>query len=229
MRTPAARDHLMNCDVIVGYKGYLDYVNDVAPSTPRLSTGMTGEVERCRKAVELACEGKFVAVICSGDPGIYGMAGLVLQLAEGTGVDVEVEPGVTAATSAAALLGAPLGHDLALVSLSDRLTPWDVIERRLDAVALGDFCLCLYNPVSRGRPDHLRRACERLMTHLPGSRPAGWARQVGRADQACKICTLAELPNEPLDMFTTCIVGNSATRVIDGRLVTPRGYRGVES
>lgn len=227
-RTPAATQVLESADLIVGYSGYMELICDVAPATPRLSTGMTGEVDRCTEAVRAAAEGKRVAVICSGDGGIYAMAGLVCQLAAPLGVPVHVEPGVTAAFAAAALMGAPLGHDLAFISLSDRLTPWALITRRLELAAQADLCLCLYNPVSKGRPDHLSKACQTLMTFIEPSRPCGWARQVARPGQAWGLCRLDELGTLELDMFSLCIVGNSCTRVIDGRLVTPRGYRGVE-
>lgn len=228
LRTPAATAALEGADLFVGYKGYLDQLSDFRPSVPRVSTGMTGEVARCQEAVKRASEGANVALVCSGDAGIYGMASLVCQLAHPLGVEVTIEPGVTAATAAAALMGAPLGHDLAFISLSDRLTPWDLILKRLRLAAEADLCLCLYNPVSHGRPEHLKNACTTLMEVIPPTRPCGWARQVGREGQEVHLCTLEELAQSKLDMFCLCIIGNSMTQQLGSWLVTPRGYKGVE-
>ena len=158
------------------------------------------------------------------DAGIYGMAGLMCEMAEGTGVHVEVVPGVTAAISAAALLGAPLGHDFAVVSLSDLLTPWERIEKRLEMAARADFCIALYNPASHKRRDHLRRACDLLLRILSPDTVCGVARCVARDGQETRCMTLRELREYEADMFTTVLIGNSETRMIDGRMVTPRGY-----
>lgn len=227
--TPRALAAMEEADVLVGYSIYIDLVRERFPHKPTESTGMTLEVERCRRAVELARSGKNVAVVCSGDPGVYGMAGLVLQLCGTSGPEVEIIPGVTAACSAAARLGAPLGHDFAVVSLSDRLTPWSLIERRLDAAAAADFILCLYNPASRGRPDVLRLACDRLLICRSGETPAGWVRNIGRPGESVHVGTLEQLRCQTLDMFTTVIIGNSQTKRLNGRLVAPRGYREAEA
>ena len=176
-------------------------------------------------ALDDALESKTVAMVCSGDAGVYGMAGPILQLApEYPGVDIEVIPGVTAALSGAAVLGAPLANDFCVISLSDLLTPWPVIERRLDAAARGDFSVCLYNPASRRRTGHLRRACDILLQTRRPDTVCGWVKNIGREGQQSRVLTLAELREETLDMFTTVFIGSDATQVIDGRMVTPRGY-----
>lgn len=218
---------LRSCDVIVGYTAYARLLEGRYPEAELRSTGMTRELERCRTAFEEAEEGKTVAIACSGDSGVYGMASPVLELSEEhPGVDVEVVPGATAAQTGAALLGAPLGHDYAVVSLSDLLTPWETIERRLEAAAWGDFCLCLYNPRSSKRPGHLARAAQVLMRRASGATVCGWARNVGRDGEAWGLTTLQELGSLEADMFTTVFVGNSQTKVVRGRMVTPRGYGG---
>ncbi len=224
--TAAASKALERCDLLVGYQVYIDLVAGHYPGKPCLATPMTKETERCRMALAEAAAGKRVALLCSGDPGVYGMAGLVYQLAEGyPGVEIEVLPGVTAALSGAALLGAPLMHDFAVISLSDRLTPWELIEKRLRAAAEADFVICLYNPASRSRSGYLARACDILLEQLPPETVCGLARQIGREGQSAQVVTLGSLRDTPADMFTTVFVGNSQTRVIDGRMVTPRGYR----
>lgn len=222
--TPWAEAALECCDVLVGYDGYIELVRERFPNKELLCTPMRQETERCRMAVELARGGRDVALVCSGDPGVYGMAGLLLEMAEGSGVEVEVIPGVTAATAAAAVLGAPLMHDFAVISLSDLMTPWEKIARRLDAAAQADFVLCLYNPRSHKRADHLRTACEIVMGRRSAQTVCGWVRNAGREEQSCATLTLTELAGAEVDMFTTVIIGNSETRIIDGRIVTPRGY-----
>lgn len=223
--TQEARSALAACDVIVGYT---EYVRLVAPSFPQaecVATPMMRELERCRMAFERADAGRSVAMVCSGDAGVYGMASPLLEMAAAfPEVDVEVVPGVTAAQSGAAVLGAPLGHDFAVVSLSDLLTPWETIERRLAAAAWADFCVCLYNPRSRKRPDHLACAVRVLLRHKDAETPCGWVRNVGRDGQEAGVLSLAELEGLEADMFTTVFVGNRETRAVDGRLVTPRGY-----
>ena len=219
---------LRDCDVIVGYGVYVDLVKDRYPGKEYRTTGMTREADRCRMALDLAREGKTVSMVCSGDSGIYGMAALIYELrGEETEPEVEVIPGLTAACSGAALLGAPLTHDFAVVSLSDRLTPWETIERRLEAAAKADLSVVLYNPASHGRPDHLRRACEILLRTLPEDRPCGVARNIGREGQGRELLTLGQLRDAKVDMFCTVFIGNSATRFIGGEMVTPRGYRDV--
>ena len=219
---------LRECEVIVGYHVYVDLVRERYPDKVLLTTPMTKEADRCRMALEEAEKGKNVVMVCSGDSGVYGMAGLVYELrGEAAEPEVDVVPGLTAACSGAALLGAPLTHDFAVVSLSDRLTAWETIEARLEAAAQSDLTLVLYNPASHGRPDYLRRACDILLRHLPGDRPCGVARSIGRAGESCDVLPLERLRDYPADMFCTVFVGSSRTRVIGGKLVTPRGYRGV--
>lgn len=219
---------LRKCDVIVGYHVYVDLVKGQYPDKEYYTTPMTREVQRCQMALELAREGKTVAMICSGDSGIYGMAALIYELRGAAPVpEIEVVPGLTAACSGAALLGAPLTHDFTVVSLSDRLTPWEKIEQRLRCCAQSDLTLVLYNPVSRGRPDHLRRTCEILLEYLPEDRPCGICRNIGREEESVRILTLGELKDAQADMFCTIFVGNAMTTVIGENLITPRGYRDV--
>ena len=224
--TPQARLALEESQVLCGYTTYLDLAREFQEGREIVSTPMTQELERCRLALERAAEGKTTAMICSGDAGVYGMAGPILQMAEDfPAVEVEVIPGVTAALAGAAVLGAPLMHDFAVISLSDLLTPWPVIEKRLDCAGAGDFVLCLYNPASHSRPDYLQRACDILLS--AGKDPAtvcGTVRNIGRAGEAAALLTLGELRDTQVDMFTTVFVGNSQTKVIGGKMVTPRGY-----
>ena len=226
--TLRADQALRRCQVIVGYSVYVDLVRERYPDKELLTTPMTREAERCRMALDAARGGREVAMVCSGDSGIYGMAGLLYQLrGEREDPEIDVVPGLTAACSGAALLGAPLTHDFAVVSLSDRLTDWEKIERRLTAAAEADLSLVLYNPASRARPDYLERACDILLRILPEDRPCGVARSIGREGEETALMTLGELRRFDADMFCTVFVGNSQTRVIAGRLVTPRGYRDV--
>ena len=227
--TGRARQALEECDLIVGYTAYLELVREAFPEKETLATGMRREVDRCRAAVEAAAAGRQVAVVCSGDSGVYGMAGLIYQVAQDyPPIEIEVVPGVTAACGGAALLGAPLTHDFAVISLSDLLTPWPLIEQRLRGAAAADFVICLYNPASRSRPDHLARAAAILLEEKPPETVCGWTRNIGRSGQEAHLCTLGELGDIPADMFTTVFVGSSATRVIGGKMVTPRGYTGAE-
>lgn len=223
--TPRVEAALAASDVLVGYTTYIQLVRERYPEKEIVATPMTTEVERCRACRELALGGKTVSMVCSGDAGVYGMAGLVHQVCRDfPELEIQVLPGVTAATAGAALLGAPLVHDFAAVSLSDALTPWETIARRLELAAEGDFVLCLYNPASRRRPDTLRQAAALLLRHRSPDTPCGLARRVGRPGEEAKICTLRELGEQQADMFTTVFVGSSQTRVVNGRLVTPRGY-----
>ena len=227
LMTAEARAVLDAVDVICGYTVYVDLLRPLYPHKRHYTTPMRREIERCRWALATAHdEGCTVALVCSGDAGVYGMAGPLIELAEEyPGVEVEVVPGITAACAGAAVLGAPLMNDFCCVSLSDLLTPWEVIERRLKAAALGDFALVLYNPMSRTRPDHLRRACEILRAHgKDAATVCGWVRNIGRPGQEWAFLTLDQLQEAELDMFTTVFVGTSATRVVAGRMVTPRGY-----
>ena len=225
--TLEAEKVLSSCDVIVGYTVYVDLVREHFPGKEFLTTPMRREEERCRMAFEEAAKGKTTAMICSGDAGVYGMASPLLELAaEYPDVEVEIVPGLTAALSGAAVLGAPLAHDFCVISLSDRLTPWEVIEKRLACAAQGDFCVALYNPSSKGRPDYLQKAVRILRANgKADDTVCGLVRNIGREGQSARVLTLAELENTPVDMFTTVYIGNSNTRALSGRMVTPRGYR----
>ena len=226
--TVRADRSLQSCDCIVGYHVYVELVKDRYPDKKTLTTPMTKEADRCRMALDIARGGENVAMVCSGDSGIYGMAALIYELrGEEKEPEIDVIPGLTAACSGAALLGAPLTHDFAVISLSDRLTPWETIEKRLEAAAEADLSVVLYNPASRGRPDHLRRACEVLLRSLPEDRPCGVARNIGREGQRRQLLTLGQLKDAEVDMFCTVFIGNSATKIIGGEMVTPRGYRDV--
>lgn len=217
---------LEQCQVIAGYTVYVDLVRAYFPEKEFLTTGMTREEERCRRALERCAEGKNTAMICSGDAGVYGMAGLMLELSgEYPGVEVEVIPGVTAANAGAAVLGAPLMHDFAVISLSDRLTPLDTIWKRVDSAAAADFVICIYNPASKGRPDYLRQACVRIMAWRGEDTVCGLVKNIGREGQETEVLSLGELKDRQVDMFTTVYIGNSRTVRQGGRMVTPRGYR----
>ena len=224
---PRARLAIEESDVIVGYTGYMTLIADLIADKQQIATGMTSEAERCEAAIATALAGHKVCVVCSGDAGIYGMAGLLYELAEPhPELDIEVIPGITAAVSTAAVLGSPLTNDFAVISLSDLLTPWSVIEQRLDAVSAADMVVCLYNPQSSRRHDYIQRAADIALQHKSPDTPCGYVRNAYRGnDGTVGICQLAELSEAPIDMFTTVIIGNSATRVINGKLVTARGYR----
>ncbi len=225
--TSEARAVLDGAEVICGYTTYIALIRDLYPEKTYEVSPMTQEIARCRRALELADGGKNVALVSGGDAGVYGMAGPVLELLpEFPGVTVSVIPGVTAALSGAAVLGAPLGHDFCVISLSDCLTSWDIIEKRLRCAAAGDFSVCLYNPASRSRPDHLRRACDILLETKDPDTVCGWVRNIGRDGQEYRILPLLELRDSHPDMVTTVFVGSGTTRSIAGRMVTPRGYRG---
>ena len=227
--TQQAANTLESVDAICGYKVYLDLIRDEFPCEEYYATGMTQELDRCRWALEKARTGKRVALVCSGDAGVYGMASPLLELAaEYPDVEVEVVPGLTAALSGAAVLGAPLAHDFCVISLSDRLTPWEMIEKRLACAAMGDFCVALYNPSSKGRPDYLQKAVRILLQNGKGAGTlCGVIRSIGRTGQQSSQMTLAELEHTTVDMFTTVFIGNSATHQVSGWMVTPRGYHGV--
>ena len=224
--TVEAVEALKGADLICGYTVYVELAQAVAPGTPVLVTGMTKEIDRCRAALEEAASGKAVAMVCSGDAGVYGMSGLVYELAgEFPGVEVEVVAGVTAALSGGAVLGAPLVHDFCTISLSDLLTPWEKIEKRLHAAGEADFCIALYNPRSHKRRDHLARACDILLEHKAPETVCGVVRNIGREGQECWTGTLAELRDYEADMFSTAFIGNADTTLIGGKMVTPRGYQ----
>ena len=224
--TGAARSALDRAELICGYTLYVELLKPLYPDKETYTTGMTGELARCRHCLEQAATGKTVALVCSGDAGVYGMAGPVLELApEYPAVRMEIIPGVTAALSGAALLGAPLGHDFCVISLSDRLTDWTVIEKRLRMAARGDFAICLYNPASKHRADYLKRACDILLEEIDSSTVCGLARMIGREGESFRLLDLQTLRDAEADMFTTVFIGSSQTRNIAGRMVTPRGYR----
>lgn len=223
--TGRAQAALEGCDLIVGYTAYIELVRPDFPEKEVLSTGMRREVDRCRAAVEAALTGKDVAVVCSGDSGVYGMAGLIYEVAqEYDPIEIEVVPGITAACGGAAVLGAPLTHDFAVISLSDLLTPWEKIEKRLTAAAQADFVICLYNPSSRNRPDYLQRACDILLRDKDPNTVCGTVRNIGREGEEGKLLALAQLRDAQVDMFTTVFIGNSQTKVLGDKMVTPRGY-----
>ena len=227
--TPRAREAMNRAEVLCGYTVYIDLVRPLYPDKEVFTTPMTRERERCRRCLELARSGRTVAMLCSGDAGVYGMAGPLLQLCpEFPEVEVEVVPGATAALSGGAVLGAPLMHDFCVISLSDLLTPLETIETRLLCAARGDFSICLYNPSSKKRADYLRRACDILLREKAPGTVCGWVRNIGREGQERRVLTLAELREETVDMFTTVFIGNSATREINGWMVTPRGYEAKE-
>ncbi|MCI5721282.1 MAG: precorrin-3B C(17)-methyltransferase [Firmicutes bacterium] len=227
--TIEAAETLKRCDCIVGYDVYIDLVRDHFADKKFLSTPMRKEVERCVMAFDEANKDQTVAMICSGDAGVYGMASLIYQVgADYPETEIEIIPGVTAAVSGAAVLGAPLIHDFCLISLSDLLTPWELIESRLKAAAAGDFVVSLYNPSSIKRHDYLQKACDILMDY--GKAPetvCGIVKMIGREGQSCETMTLAELRDTKVDMFTTVFIGNSSTMNMNGKMVTPRGYKNV--
>lgn len=224
--TGQALEVMGRCQVIAGYTVYVDLVRGLFPQKEFLTTAMTREEERCRKAFECCMMGKNTAMICSGDAGVYGMAGLILELAQQyPGVRVRIVPGITAACAGAAVLGAPLMHDFAVISLSDRLTPLEDIWNRVEAAAQADFVICLYNPASKGRPDFFRQACSRILKYRAEDTVCGLAVNIGREGEEMEVLTLEELKDRRVDMFTTVYIGNSHTRQIGPYMVTPRGYR----
>ena len=226
MMTPQADRALKSSDVIVGYPVYLKLLGDAYQEKEFLSTPMKQEVRRCEMCFEEAEKGKTVSMVCSGDAGVYGMASLLYEMSEAhPSCELEVIPGITAANSGAAALGAPLNHDYCVISLSDLMTPWELIEPRLKAAAAGDFCMAIYNPSSRQRADYLMRACDILLKNgVEPERACGYVENIGRDNTTCVTCTLAELREREVNMFTTVFVGNSRTKMINGKLVTPRGY-----
>lgn len=224
--TQKAIEVIREADIITGYTTYVDMLKEFFPEKEYVATPMTKEMDRCRMAVDLASEGKTVAMVSSGDSGIYGMAGILLEIANEKKADVEIEtvPGVTAASAAAAVLGAPLMHDFTIISLSDLMTPFNLIMKRVDCAGQGDFIVCLYNPKSKKRVDYVEKAADILMIYRDADTPVGVVRNAGRADESSYLTTLAELKNAPIDMFSIVIIGNSNTYVKDGKMITPRGY-----
>ncbi|MHB8158358.1 MAG: precorrin-3B C(17)-methyltransferase [Desulfocucumaceae bacterium] len=226
--SPRALEALRSAQVVVGYKTYIKIIEELLGDQEVISTGMTREVERCAAAIEKALEGLEVAFVSSGDPGVYGMAGLVLEMLDRDGltekIDVEIIPGITSATASAARLGAPLMHDFAVISLSDLLTPWETIEKRLKAAAEGDFVIVLYNPASNKRVDQIQRARSIIGRYRSGGTPVGIVRNADRQDEVVVVTDLNRMLEHNIDMLSTVIVGNSKTKNLSGFMVTPRGY-----
>ena len=228
MMTGEALKALEEADVIVGYPVYINLLGGRFREKELLSTPMRQEEERCRMCFEKAAEGKQVALICSGDAGVYGLASLMYEIGKGyEDMELIVVPGITAACSGAAVLGAPLNHDFCVISLSDLLTPWDKIEKRLRAAAMGDFAIAIYNPSSHKRKDYLKRACQIIFEEAGQELVCGVVKSAGREGECAEVMYLSELEEYPADMFTTVFIGNSETRIIDGRMVTPRGYQNI--
>ena len=225
--TPAVLEAVRQSDVIIGYKYYFQFIEPyLRPGTPCIDTGMKKERERAEEAFAQAEQGRTVCVISSGDAGIYGMAPLIWEMKSERGSDVEIEvlPGISAFQKAASLLGAPIGHDLCIISLSDLMTPWQTIERRIRAAAVADFITAVYNPRSHGRYWQLYRLQEIFLQHRSPSTPVGCVRQAGREDQQVTVTTLGAFDPEQVDMFTVVLIGNSQSYILDGKIITPRGY-----
>ncbi len=222
--TEEAKSAIEQSDIIVGYTVYVDLLKPIFSEKEYFTTPMKKERERCVWAIEQAKKEKNVAMICSGDSGVYGMASLVLELAKEEELEVKIIAGVTAACSGAAVLGAPLSHDFAVISLSDLLTPWERIERRLEAAAMGDFVICIYNPSSKKRADYLKKACDIILRYQSPDTICGFVKNIGRDGEEKEILSLQQLKEKKVDMFTTVYIGNSQTKQINGRMVTPRGY-----
>lgn len=219
---------LQSCNCVAGYNLYLDLIENLIDGKERIQTGMMKEVDRCTAARDAALAGKTVAVVSSGDAGIYGMASLMFEVCENyPEIEIEVISGITAACSGGAVLGSPLTCDFAVVSLSDLLTPWEVIEKRVKSAASGDLAIVLYNPASKKRVDHLQRACDMILQFQPPETICGIVKNIGRDGQQYELTTLGKLRDTKVDMLTTVFIGNSRTKIISGKMVTPRGYRGV--
>ena len=226
LMSPMAKEVLDKVDVVVGYTTYIKLVKDFIKDKEVVNTGMKREIDRCQTAIDIAQTGKEVAVISSGDSGIYGMAGLIIELlaSQQSNLPVKVIPGITASIGGAALLGAPLMNDFCHISLSDLMTPWEMIEKRLHAAAQGDFVICLYNPKSKGRPKHLVKALQIIASYKGDETVVGLAKDIGRKDEEVVITTIKDLDDSLVDMTTTVIVGNRFTKIYNGMMYTPRGY-----
>ncbi len=219
---------LEQSDAIIGYTVYVDLVKEHFAGKELLTTPMKKEVDRCVMAFEEAKKGKTVSMICSGDAGVYGMAGLMYEVGvRYPDVELEIIPGVTAASAGAAVLGAPLIHDFCLISLSDLLTPWEKIEKRLLLAAQADFSIVLYNPSSKKRADYLQKACDIMAAYKSEDTVCGIVSQIGREGEEWRVMSFRELRDTKVDMFTTVFIGNSQTKELGGHMVTPRGYRNV--
>ncbi len=217
-----AAEVIKKSDAVVGYTPYIEYLGDWVDGKEVFSTGMRGEIERCKQAIELVKEGKTTSIVSTGDAGLYGMAGPILELADG--IDVEIIPGVTAAFSAASDLGSPIMHDYASISLSDLMTPLDVIYKRVENAAEADMVIALYNPRSKGRPDYLEESVKLILKYRDPKTPVGLVRDSGRPGTKVEITNLGNLDYEKVDMLTTVIVGNSNTYIENNKMITPRGY-----
>ncbi|EAC4200613.1 precorrin-3B C(17)-methyltransferase [Listeria monocytogenes] len=226
LMTGEALQAIEDAEVIVGYVTYIKLIKELIKDKEVVKTGMRREIDRCQEAVDIALTGKKVAVVSSGDAGIYGMAGLVLELAEKSDPDLEVKviPGITASIGAAAVLGAPIMHDFCHISLSDLMTPWEVIEKRLTHAAMADFVVCFYNPRSKGRANHLANAFQKMMEYKSEDTVVGIVKDVGRKEERKIITTMRDIDYELVDMTTMVIVGNKETYVKNGKMITPRGY-----
>ena len=223
--TIRARNVLEHCPVIIGYTVYIDLIRDEFPDKTYLSTPMRKEADRCRMAFAEAEKGQDVAMVCSGDAGIYGMAGLICEIGRDyPEIGIEIVPGITAASGGAAVLGAPLMHDFAVISLSALMTPLDLIMKRVDCAGQSDLIVCLYNPKSKKRTGYVEQAADILMKYRDPKTPVGIVRHAGRKGESSQITTLGELKNAEIDMFSVVLIGNSQTYVSGGRMITPRGY-----
>lgn len=223
--TAQAREAIETSDVIIGYSLYVELIKNIYPDKEYMSTGMKHEIERCQMCVEEAKKGRIVSLVCSGDAGIYGMASPLLEVATDD-IEIVVVPGITAASSGAAILGAPINHDFCVISLSDLLTPWEIIEKRLRAAVQGDFAIAIYNPSSHKRKDYLKRALEIMLEEgATRQRICGYVENIGREDENYRILTLGELKETEVNMFTTVFVGNSMTYEKNGKMITKRGYK----
>ncbi|MBB6214593.1 precorrin-3B C17-methyltransferase [Anaerosolibacter carboniphilus] len=232
---PGNREHMSvraieaiaEADVIIGYKTYIDLIKDLIVDKEVIDSGMRKEVERCNLTLDYALQGKNVAIISSGDAGVYGMAGIMLEVKYERNSDVEIEvvPGITAASAASAVLGAPMMHDFAVISLSDLLTEWELIKKRLDCAAMGDFIVALYNPKSMGRVHQIEEAREIMMKYKAGSTPVGIVKNAKRQGEQAVITDLEHMLEHDIDMLTVVVIGNAHTYVKDGKMITPRGYQ----
>ena len=219
-----AYDVLKNSDIIIGYKTYVDLIEDMFPDKKIIKSYMKKEVARCEETLKLALEGNIVSLISSGDAGVYGMAGLMLEIADGQ-VEVEIVPGITSANASASLGGAPIVHDSVNISLSNLLTDWELIKKRIDLASQGDFVITLYNPKSSGRPELINEARDIMLKHKRKDTPVLIARNVGREGENYDITTLSEMLDYEINMFSTVIIGNSNTKVVNNKMITPRGYK----
>ncbi|MHB1443803.1 MAG: precorrin-3B C(17)-methyltransferase [Candidatus Humimicrobiaceae bacterium] len=224
--TSRAKSALEDADIIIGYSTYIELIRDFFPAKKFISSGMTREVERCRLVLKKTLEGNTVALVSSGDSGIYGMAGIMLEVVNKAGnmVQIEIIPGITAVSAAAAVLGAPVMNDFAVISLSDLLTPWELICKRIESAAEGDFVICFYNPKSKKRSAHIGIARDIIQKYRDAGTPVGIVRNAGRENESNDITTVGDMLNFEIDMFTVVIVGNSKTYIENGKIITPRGY-----